>query len=125
MQGGTVTLSGQLSPSLQNETITIYIKINNSPWTVLGTATTNQNAYFTYAWNTKDAGICYIRSSWSGSNDYAGADSPIQTMTTLSPFFMLLLVIVAILVCVGIAVFIISRQAQPSISEPQPPEIPS
>jgi len=124
IQGGTVTLSGQLSPPLQNRTVTIDIKINNSPWIVLDTITTN-HGYFTYAWNTEDAGICYIRSSWSGNDDYAGADSPIQTVTVLSTFFVLLLVITAILVCIGITVFIMSRQAQPSIPEPQPPEIPS
>jgi hypothetical protein len=124
IQGGTVTLSGQLSPPLQNRTVTIYIKINNSPWIVLDTTTTN-HGYFTYAWNTEDAGICYIRSSWSGNDDYAGADSQIQTLTVLSTFFVLLLAITAVLVCVGIAVFIMSRHAQPSIQEPQPPEIPS
>jgi hypothetical protein len=125
MQGSTITLSGQLSPSLNNETITIYIKINNSPWTVLDTITTNQNGYFTYASILEEAGVWYIRSSWSGNDNYAGADSPVQTVTVLSTFFMLLLVIVAILACVGIAVFAISRHAQPSILEPQPPEIPS
>ena len=124
IQGGTVTLSGQLSPSLQNKTVTIYVKINNSPWKVLDTITTSQNGYFTYAWNIEDAGICYIRSSWSGNNDYAGADSTIQVVTVLSTFFLSLLVITAILVCVGIILFIMSRQAQPTIQEPQAPEIP-
>ena len=116
IQGGTVTLSGQLSPPLQNRTVTIYIKINNSPWIVLDTTTTNHGGYFTYAWNTEDAGICYIRSSWSGNDDYAGADSPIQTVTVLSTFFVLLLVITAILVCIGIIVFVMSRQAQQEFS---------
>jgi hypothetical protein len=123
IQGGTITLSGQLSPHLQNRTVTIYVKINNSPWKVLDTTTTNQDGYFTYAWNIEDAGICYIRSSWSGNNDYAGADSATQTVTVLSTFFVLLLGVTTILVCVGIVVFIMSRQAQPSIQEPQPPEI--
>jgi len=125
IQGGTITLSGQLSPPLQNRTVTIYVKINNSPWIVLDTITTSQSGYFTYAWNTEAAGICYIRSSWSGNTDYAGADSATQTVTILSIFFVLLLVITAILVFIGIIVFIMSRQAQPSIQEPQPPEIPS
>jgi hypothetical protein len=125
IQGGTVTLSGQLSPSLQNKTVTIYIKINNSPWIVLDTITTSQDGYFTCAWSAEDAGICYVRSSWSGNNDYAGADSATQTVTVLSAFFVVLLAITAILVCIGIVVFIMSRQAQPSIEEPRPPEIPS
>jgi hypothetical protein len=124
IQGSPITISGQLSPPLQNKTVTIYVKINNSPWIVLDTITTSQNGYFTCTWNTGDAGICYVRSSWSGNNDYAGADSPIQTVTVLSTFFVLLLAITAILLCMGIIVFAISRQAQPSIEEPQPPEIP-
>jgi hypothetical protein len=125
IQGGTITLSGHLTPSLQNRTVTIYVSINNSPWKVLDTITTNSLGYFTYAWSTEETGICYIRSSWSGNDDYAGADSPIQAATILSTFFLSLLVITAILVCVGIGVFVMSRQAQPSIPEPQPPEIPS
>jgi len=124
IQGGTVTLSGQLSPALQNKTVTIYIKLNNSPWIVLGTATTNYVGYFEYVWNSEAAGICYIRASWSGNNDYAGADSPIQTVTILSIFFILLLVVTLILVCVGITIFLISRQSKPGVQEPQPPEIP-
>jgi len=124
IQGGAVTLSGQLSPALQNKTVSIYIKVNNSPWIVLDTVTTNYGGYFTYVWNSETAGISYIRASWSGNDDYAGADSPIQTVTILSTFFVLLLVITLILVSVGIAVFFISRQTQPEVQEPQPPEIP-
>jgi len=124
IQGGAVTLSGQLSPALQNKTVSIYIKVNNSPWIVLDTVTTNYGGYFTYVWNSETAGICYIRASWSGNDDYAGADSLIQTVTILSTFFVLLLVITLILVSVGIAVFFISRQTQPEVQEPQPPEIP-
>jgi len=124
IQGGEVTLSGQLSPSLQNKTVIIYVKANNSPWTVLGMVTTDFSGRFRYAWSADTAGICYIRASWSGDDDYAGADSPVQTVTILSIFFVLLLAITLILVCVGVAVFFISRQAQPEIREPQPPEIP-
>lgn len=124
IQGSTVTFSGQLLLALQNETITIYIKANNSPWIVLGTATTNDGGYFVYNWNAEATGICHIRASWSGNDQYAGADSPIQTVTILSMFFVMLLALTVILVCVGIVVFLISRQARSEIPEPQPPEIP-
>jgi hypothetical protein len=124
IQGGTITLSGQLSPSLQNKTVTIYIKADNSPWTVLDTATTNHNGQFTYVWNADASGICYIRASWSGDEEYSGADSQIQTATILSTFFFMLLVMTVILVCVGIVVFFVSRQSQPEIQETQPPDIP-
>jgi hypothetical protein len=124
IQGSTITLSGQLSPPLQNKTATIYIKINDLPWTVLDTITMDSNERFAYAWNTDVPGICYIRASWSGDNDYAGADSPVQNVIVLSIFFILLLAITVILVCVGTVVFLMSRRSRQEVQEPQPPEIP-
>jgi len=123
---GTVTLNGEISPALQNKTVTIYISVNNSPWKVLGTTKTDSKGQFSYVWNVEtSAGVCLIRASWSGDYDYAGADSPIQTVTVLSTFFVLLLAATMILVCMGTIVFVVSRQAQPKIQEPQPPEVPS
>ncbi|MDH5481629.1 MAG: hypothetical protein OEY22_01930 [Candidatus Bathyarchaeota archaeon] len=124
IQSGMVTLYGQLSPILQNKTLTVYIKMNNSPWIALGTVTTDFMGQFEYIWNAETAGICYIRVSWSGDEDYAGADSRIQTLTILSTFFVLLIAITAILVCVGLIIFLTSRQTQPGFQEPVPPEIP-
>jgi hypothetical protein len=124
IQGSTVTFSGQLSPTIQNITITIYAKVNNSPWIALGTATTNDEGRFTYVWITDAAGLCYVRASWSGNDTYAGADSTTQMVTILSTFFILLLTMTLILVGVGAAIFLASRQNQPQIPEPQPPEVP-
>jgi len=124
IQGGTVTFSGLLSPNFQNETITLYVKVNNSPWIVLDRAITNSNGHFTYVWNADVAGVCYVRASWSGNEDYAGADSPTQTITTLSIFFIILLGITIALVCGGIVIYFISKQSHPTIQEPLPPEIP-
>jgi hypothetical protein len=123
---GAVTLTGEISPALQNKTVTIYISMNNSPWKVLGTTTTDSMGQFRYVWNVEtSAGVCFIRASWSGDYDYAGADSSIQTVTILSTFFILLLATIMILVCMGAIIFMVSRQTQPKIQEPQPPEIPS
>jgi len=124
IQGSTVAISGQLSPALQGKTVTIYAKVDNSPWTVLGTAATDYAGYFTYAWNAKAAGMCYIRASWSGDIDYAGADSPIQAVIILSRFFVLLLALTVILFCAGMVAFFKRRQAQPEFQEQQTPEIP-
>lgn len=125
LQGATMTLSGQLSPALANETITVYIKVNSLPWAVLDTVATDSNGRFRYAWNIEDSGVCYVRASWSGNRDYSGADSRIETITVLSTLFVALLGITAILVCLGIATILASRRAQQEILEPQPPEIPS
>lgn len=124
MQGGAITLSGRISPPLQDKTVTVYVKINNLPWTASDTVTTDSNGRFAYAWNTEVAGIYYIRASWSGDDDYAGADSPILNVMVLSMFFILLLAITMVLVCVGTVVFLMSRRCRQEVPEPQPPTIP-
>ncbi|MEM2970919.1 MAG: hypothetical protein QW270_00640 [Candidatus Bathyarchaeia archaeon] len=126
IQGGTVTISGQISPVLQNREVAIYVKVNNSPWTVLNVTTTDSNGRFVYVWNAEvNAGVCFIRASWSGDYEYAGADSPTQTVTILSTFFILLLTITVAVACLGVFVFLISRRTHPQIQEPQPPEPPA
>jgi hypothetical protein len=124
-QGSSVTLSGQLSPNLPNENITIYIRTNNSPWTVLNTVTTDSNGQFSYAWLVGTGGICNVRTSWSGNDEHSVADSPIQTVTSLSTFFILLLTATGILVAVGTVTYLTSRANHQGSLEPQPPEIPS
>jgi hypothetical protein len=125
IQGSSVALSGQLSPALQNKTITIYVKANSFPWAALNTVTTDYDGNFTYVWNADASGICYVRASWSGDDDYAGADSPVRTLAILSAFFVLLLGLVVVLVGIGAVVFFVSKQARKETLEPQPPEIPS
>jgi hypothetical protein len=114
-QGASVTLSGQLSPSLQNKTITIYIKANGLPWSELSTVATASNGSFMYVWCADVFGICYFRASWSGNGDYAPADSPIRTVTVLSWSFIVLLSLIAILVGVGTVLFLM-RQPRSELS---------
>ena len=125
LQGDIVTFSGQLSPSLPNENITIYIRVNNSPWIVLDTVKTDSQGRFSYAWSADVSGICYVRASYSGSDGYSVADSSTRSLTVLSTFFVVLIALVVVLVCIGIAAFVMGRQTYTGIPEPQPPEIPS
>jgi len=124
IQGSTVTLSGHLSPSMQDKTVTLYARVNNLPWQVLGTVTTYTNGHFDYAWSIQEGGIWHVRASWSGDDYYAAADSPIRTITSLSSFFVTLAAITVILVIVGAIAYIAARRNSQPIPEPQPPEIP-
>jgi hypothetical protein len=125
IQGGSVTLSGQLSPFLQNETITFYVRINGAPWSELCTVSTDSSGHFAYNWLPNVSGLCLVRAGWSGSEDYAGADSLTVTLTVLSMFFIALLGFIVVLVVVGLAVFLISRRSHSGAIEPLPPSIPS
>lgn len=125
VQGSTITFLGQLSPAMKDKEIVVYIKVNNMPWKVLGKVTTDSNGRFTSAWSFDEAGIYYIRASWSGDNTYAVADSPIQTITVLSTFFIALIAMLITLTCIGAVIFFASRRSHQPFSEPQPPEIPA
>lgn len=124
IQGTAVTFSGQLSPAMQNEEVTIYVKINNAAWTPIETATTDANGKFTFSWTAEEAGIYYVRASWSGDDEYAVADSSVQTVTVMSTFFIILIAMLVGLACVGIVIYVAARKSNTSIPEPQPPVIP-
>lgn len=125
IQGGDVTFSGQLSPVMSDANVTIYIKVNGLPWSELVTTQADSTGQFKYVWNAATSGICSVRASWSGDESYAAADSPVRTITVLSLFFVSLLSITVVLVCIGVSIFLFSRRAGQTSSEPEPPEIPS
>lgn len=125
IQGNPVIFSGTLSPNLQNETITIYVRSNGVSWTTLGKVTTNSDGYFSLAWIADASAICYVRASWSGDENHSAADSQTLTITTLSMFFVLLIGMTFALLVIGGAVYLVSRSHKQAIFEPEPPEIPS
>jgi hypothetical protein len=124
VQGSTITLSGQLTPNLSNEEVTIYFKMGNSPWIVANMTTTDSAGKFTCILILNEAGLCYVRASWYGNDNYAGADSQIITVTVLPVYFIILLVIVLALACIGGIIFLLSRQKRQEIELQKVSEIP-
>lgn len=125
IQQGTLTMAGQLNPALPDQTVTIYIRINGRPWQVVDTATTDQNGRYHHTLYLENAGIHDIRASWSGNDTYAAADSPTRTVTILSLFFMIFIAMLAVVACISVAVFVLTRRSAQPFSEPLPPEIPT
>lgn len=124
IQGSTVTFSGQLSPTLQNKPVTIYVREGGSSWSILAITETDSSGKFSYLWNANRGGVFQFRASWSGDEKYAGADSPLVSVTVLSSSFILLSRVTAVLVCVGVLAFLMSKQKNYEVYEPKPPEIP-
>ena len=123
--GSPVTLSGELSPLRAEEAVSIYMKVNSEPWRLIGTTLTDTNGRYMLTWTADSDGICYFRGSWSGSTEYAAADSPVQSVTVISTFFIILLVVTAVLVSAGVIVLVMSRQTHQPGLELLPPEIPT
>lgn len=122
MQGSTVILSGQLSPNLRDEKVTIYVRTGNLPWIVLETVTTDSDGNYRTSWIVSAGGLCQVRASWSGNGNYAATDSPTRSITSLSTILVLLIVAIAILVIVGTVAYFLAKQAQSAVPEPEPAE---
>jgi hypothetical protein len=115
IQGGAVTISGQISPAQSNKIIAIYIRSSSSSWSLLKTVTSDSNGQYSSTWSPGFAGTYSIRASWSGDADYTGADSDIQTLTVI-PFSWLLIAIAAV-VLASLATLVIAtskRSGMPS-----------
>ncbi len=118
IQGSLITLTGRLTPGLPDQNVTLYVKVNNSAWKVIGTAGTNAEGRYSYAWDATGEGICYVRANWSGDETHAAADSPVQTLTIFSMLLMSLIAILAIIAVLSIIVYVLSKRGQPETLEP-------
>jgi hypothetical protein len=74
-----LTISGSLSPSCPNETVAVYFSQNGIAYNAYQTETDNLGNY-SFSWNLTSTGTYYVRTSWSGNENYTGADSDILTV---------------------------------------------
>ena len=123
-RGGAVTVSGRLSPAGSNKTVTIYVRKSGSQWSVLGTALTDSDGRFSLLWIPKSASTYYIRASWSGDSDYAGADSDIHTLMVMPfdwTFILIVSIVSASMILVVVIIAVLKRRRMP-IAETFPEE---
>jgi len=110
--GGTVTMSGSISPLLPGKTVTLYVSSGGSSLSVLGTVTTDSNGRYSYTWKSSSAGMHSVRASWSGNAEYAGADSNVCTVVVV-PLEWLIMGATAIVLSVVLLVVIIATRRKP------------
>jgi hypothetical protein len=117
IQNTAVTISGQLDPDISNENVTLYARINGSPWSVIGTVSTQANGHFEYLWTAETAGAHTVRASWSGNEEYAGSTSP-ERIATVMPLLLSALVGVAVVsAIVGVVAVLMAKHTQQDIVE--------
>jgi hypothetical protein len=118
LQNGVITFRGQLAPEVSNGNITLYARINSSPWAVIGTAVTQPDGRFEYVWTADSAGSYAIRAAWSGNERYTGAMSSAESATVI-PLFLGALVAVAVLaVVIGAIAVLMAKHTQQEPIEP-------
>ncbi len=110
LEGGSVVLSGVVSPVSLDGLVTIYVRSDNSSWTLLSTVSCGSNGRYSYEWRPASAGVYSIRASWSGDTEHAGADSNVSSVRVISSGWVSLGITVILLVAVAVVVFVVSRR---------------
>jgi hypothetical protein len=79
----TLTISGSISPEYTEQSVVMYV---NRGGTYLNTfrTETDRSGKYSFTWNFTSTGTYYIKTSWSGTSNYAGADS--ETLTVFIGF---------------------------------------
>ena len=122
-QESMIAFRGQLTPIKPNENVTIYMQVDGS-WTVLGTAATQPDGRFEYAWKTKSAGLCSVRASWPGDESNAGTTSLTKSATVVPLFLVALLAVVVLAAAIGAIAVFASKHTQHESLEPEIPQPP-
>jgi len=112
MRSQTVIISGSISPLRSHKNVTVYYGLGSS-WSALETLVTDANGTYSYMWRPSSAGMYYIRASWSGDLEYAGADSRICRLVVISVFWLILGIIAIVITSVAIVRVLLARQARP------------
>lgn len=79
----TLTISGSISPAYSGKSVVMYVNQNGYSYNTFSTVTDDLGNY-SLTWNFTSTGTYYIRTSWSGASNYAGADS--ETLTAFVGF---------------------------------------
>ena len=122
IQNTAIIFAGQLAPEMPNENVTFYAKINSGTWTVIGTATTQQDGSFEYVWSADIAGSHAIRAGWSGNELYTGAMSTAKNATVLPLFLTALIGVAVIAAIIGVVTMLVAKHGQQEYLEPPEPQ---
>ncbi len=112
VEGSSVTVSGSVSPASVDGLVTIYVRSSNSnaSWTVLRTVSCDSSGRYSYDWKPASSGLHYVRASWSGDSDHAGAGSGVGSVRVISSSLVFLGIAGVVLVVLAIIVFAASRR---------------
>lgn len=75
----TLRISGSISPSCLGKSVVMYVSKDGSSFDISRTVVTDSFGKYSFTWDSISTGTYYIRTSWSGSSNYAGSDS--ETLT--------------------------------------------
>ena len=73
--GDEVIISGQITPARVG-VVSIFVMLEGGKWIKVGEVTSSADGKFTFKLKTRRIGKRYVKVSWPGDEEYAGAESP-------------------------------------------------
>jgi hypothetical protein len=114
-----VTISVAVAPKpVRPPEITISYRLAGGNWAILQTLTTDIDGARTFTWTTSTRGSYELKASWSGDEDFAGAESSISTVEVtgeapppnqlgIMDYLPYIVAAVAMVAVIGIAIYFI------------------
>jgi hypothetical protein len=109
-EGSTVILTGQITPAMPNENITLYYSANGGSWSRLSSTLTQANGNFTYSWKPETYGELNVRASWAGNFNYAKTTSEAKNTTIMALHLVALSVVATISIIIFAVTFVATRK---------------
>jgi hypothetical protein len=78
-----LTVSGTITPAIPDANVVMYTSQNTTTWDTY-TTKTDYSGHYLFPWDFTKTGTYYIKTSWSGADNFAGADS--ETLTVFIGF---------------------------------------
>ena len=113
MENSLVSVDGLVSPSSSGN-VSIYANSIFGSWQVLATVAVGENGSYAYQWAPESGGICYLEASYSGNQNYAGADSTTATLFIIPLYSVLAIVLGFLLSMLILAFWLINTRRSPS-----------
>jgi len=112
LQGQRLTISGSISPLREYENVTLYSRLGSS-WNAVATVVTDADGRYSYVWWPSSGGVCYVRASWSGDSEYAGADSSTCRLVVIPIYWLILAIVAVVIISIALVRALPTRQARP------------
>jgi len=78
--GGSVMVSGSITPTRPGVAVTLSYKSDGS-WNTLAIVTSASNGSYSYSWKPASVGSYQLKASWAGDSTYSGATSGTTSVT--------------------------------------------
>lgn len=112
LEGNTVIMSGRVSVTNTSGTIMFYA-VANDVWTAIGTAELDVDGSYVFSWNPTFWGRYFVKASWSGNGEFAGADSKIVSVHVVPKLLVFVGGGLVTMTAITIVMFLMYRTTRP------------